>query len=200
METKQKIALDFTVFRVQNVYAIENDVDSRHIVVAMSDNGKPYQIPDAATIYLKISKPDGFVYINEKDTEHLFRNTDGTVSIILSEQTCSVPGKCEAELQVLENGEILTSQKFNIIIRTSVVSDDEIASHIESNVLQEINNHLETKATTTTEGHVKLTDSITSSSTSTAATPNSVKMVNDKIEKMRADIITHEQIDKLFLD
>lgn len=200
MESKQKIALDFTVFRIQNVYAVENDVDSRHIIVAMSDNGKPYQIPDAATIYLKISKPDGFVYINEKDTEHLFRNTDGTVSIILSEQTCSVPGKCEAELQVLENGEILTSQKFNIIIRTSVVSDDEIASHIESNVLQKINSHLDTKASTATEGHVKLTDSITSSSTTTAATPNSVRLINEKVENINKNVITHEQIDKLFLD
>ena len=142
METKQKIASDFTVFRVQNVYAIENDVDSRHIVVAMSDNGKPYQIPDSATIYLKISKPDGFVYINEKDTEHLFRNTDGTVSIILSEQTCSVPGKCEAELQVLENGEILTSQKFNIIIRTGMMRIELISMAFNGVSLQTIKLYL----------------------------------------------------------
>lgn len=200
MESKQKIILDFTVFRVQNVYCVENDIDSRHIIVSMSDNGKPYKIPDTAKIYLKISKPDGFVYIDEDDTEHLYRNENGTVTIVLSEETCTISGKCEAELQITKNGQVLTSQKFNIIIRSSVVSDDEIASHIESNVLQKINSHLDAKATTTTEGHVKLTDSITSSSTTTAATPNSVRLVNEKVENINKNVITHEQIDKLFLD
>lgn len=59
--------------------------------------------------------------------------------------------------------------------------------------------HISTKATISQEGHTKLTDSVSSTSIDTAATPNSVKIVNDKIEQEIDDVITHEQIDSLFL-
>lgn len=58
---------------------------------------------------------------------------------------------------------------------------------------------LDTDTTISQEGHTKLTDSVSSTSIDTAATPNSVKIVNDKIEQEIDDVITHEQIDSLFL-
>ena len=72
----QKITLDLTIDRVQNVHCSQDDDESRKILITLSDKGKPYTVPTNSVIHLKISKPDGtFVYIDEDDTSHLFRNT-----------------------------------------------------------------------------------------------------------------------------
>ena len=242
----QKITLDLTIDRVQNIHCSQDDDESRKILITLSDKGKPYTVPTNSVIHLKISKPDGtFVYIDEDDTSHLSRNTDGTIAIILSDQATCVPGICESEFQIIESNTIVTSRKFNIIVKKSVVDGKTIESAIESNVINKMIKHLidyanphkvtkaqvglenvpnvssgeklsiafgkikkaistlishiSTKATISQEGHTKLTDSVSSTSIDTAATPNSVKIVNDKIEQEIDDVITHEQIDSLFL-
>jgi len=49
-----------------------------------------------------------------------------------------------------------------------------------SEVAQALNEHLDDNASTSKKGHVQLTDSVSSTSTTTAATPNSVKQAYDK--------------------
>lgn len=139
----QKITLDLTISRVQNVHCSQDDDNSRNILITLSDNGKPYNIPSEVRIFLKISKPDNtYVYIDEDDADHLFRNDDGTISIILSEQATCVPGICEAELQFITPKETISTRKFNIIVKKSVINDEEIESVIESNIIQKMIRHL----------------------------------------------------------
>lgn len=139
----QKITLDLTISRVQNVHCSQDDDKSRSILITLSDNGKPYFLEDVIKIYLKINKPDNtFIYIDEDDSEHLHRNDDGTISIILSDQATAVPGICEAELQLLSLDEELTTRKFNIIVKKSVVSDSAVESLIETNVVKKFLQHL----------------------------------------------------------
>lgn len=139
----QKITLDLTISRVQNVHCSQDDADSRNILITLSDNGKSYNIPSEVRIFLKISKPDNtYVYIDEDDADHLFRNDDGTISIILSEQATCVPGICEAELQFITPKETISTRKFNIIVKKSVINDEEIESVIESNIIQKMIRHL----------------------------------------------------------
>lgn len=139
----QKITLDLTISRVQNVHCSQDDADSRNILITLSDNGKPYSIPSEVRILLKISKPDNtYVYIDEDDADHLFRNDDGTISIILSEQATCVPGICEAELQFITPKETISTRQFNIIVKKSVINDEEIESVIESNIIQKMIRHL----------------------------------------------------------
>lgn len=139
----QKITLDLTISRVQNVHCSQDDADSRNILITLSDNGKSYSIPSEVRILLKISKPDNtYVYIDEDDVDHLFRNDDGTISIILSEQATCVPGICEAELQFITPKETISTRKFNIIVKKSVINDEEIESAIESNIIQKMIRHL----------------------------------------------------------
>lgn len=139
----QKITLDLTISRVQNVHCSQDDADSRNILITLSDNGKSYNIPSEVRIFLKISKPDNtYVYIDEDDVDHLFRNDDGTISIILSEQATCVSGICEAELQFITPKETISTRKFNIIVKKSVINDEEIESVIESNIIQKMIRHL----------------------------------------------------------
>ena len=74
--------------------------------------------------------------------DHLFRNDDGTISIILSEQATCVPGICEAELQFITPKETISTRKFNIIVKKTVINDEEIESVIESNIIQKMIRHL----------------------------------------------------------
>ena len=61
----QKIVLDITISRVQNIYCSQDDDNSRNIIITLSDNGKPYDLSKNSKIFLKISKPDNtFVYID----------------------------------------------------------------------------------------------------------------------------------------
>ena len=53
-------------------------------------------------------------------------------------------------------------------------------------------------ASTTQKGIVQLTDSISSTSTTTAATPNSVKMVYEALQKLDETTVSDEDIDLLF--
>ena len=139
----QKITLDLTVSRVQNIHCSQDDDNSRNILITLSDKGKPYMLSSDESIFLKISKPDNtFIYIDEDDSEHLYRNEDGTISIILSEQATYVPGICEAELQIIDSDKIISTRKFNIIVKKSVVSDKEIESTIETNVIKKMIQHL----------------------------------------------------------
>ena len=48
------------------------------------------------------------------------------------------------------------------------------------NIVQELDAHKNDNASTSEKGHVQLTDSVSSTSTTTAATPNSVKQAYDK--------------------
>lgn len=202
MKFPQKITLDLTISRIQNVRCSQDDDESRKIVITLSNNGARYALTDDVSIYLKISKPDKtYVYIDENDSGHLYRNDDdGTVTIVLSKQSTMVPGIAEAEFQLInkKKKEIITSRKFNIIVERSVVDNDEIVSGIESNVVKDMiyhmadydNPHKMPDATFEVKGITQLTDSVASNSTTTAATPNSVKTVNDALteEKNRATV------------
>ena len=113
MSTKfeQRITLDFTVTRIQNIHCSQDDCNSRSILITLSDNGKPYKLPQSDILCIKISKPDRtFVYMDDDDT-HVSRNDDGTISLILPEQATCVPGKCDAEIKIIsENSTVTTAQ------------------------------------------------------------------------------------------
>lgn len=257
MSTKfeQRITLDFTVTRIQNIHCSQDDCNSRSILITLSDNGKPYKLPQSDILCIKISKPDHtFVYMDDDDT-HVSRNDDGTISLILPEQATCVPGKCDAEIKIISENSTVTTACFHIIVRKSVLEDNEIESVVESNIIEKMIRHLTDESNphktdhvqvglgnvpnvttndqtpTYTEspaldalssgetlsaafgkiakairtfiehitehasvfhyGHTKLEDSVTSTSTDTSATPNSVKAAYDKALDVSNDLNLH---------
>lgn len=257
MSTKfeQRITLDFTVARIQNIHCSQDDCNSRSILISLSDNGKPYKLPQSDILCIKISKPDHtFVYMDDDDT-HVSRNDDGTISLILPEQATCVPGKCDAEIKIISENSAVTTACFHIIVRKSVLEDNEIESVVESNIIEKMIRHLADESNphktdhvqvglgnvpnvttndqtpTYTEspaldalssgetlsaafgktakairtfiehitehasvfryGHTKLEDSVTSTSTDTSATPNSVKAAYDKALDVSNDLNLH---------
>lgn len=214
----QKITLDLTIDRVQNVHCSQDDDESRKILITLSDKGKPYTVPTNSVINLKISKPDGtFVYIDEDDTSHLSRNTDGTIAIILSDQATCVPGICESEFQILESNTIVTSRKFNIIVKKSVVDGKTIESAIESNVINKMIQHLVDYdnphkipvATQSSDGLLSKEDKTEYDDANQKKHIHENKTILDNISESSIEnwnnaasisVITNDYIDSLFLD
>lgn len=186
LQINQNITLDFLIPKIKNVRVVEGDRDSRIINITVTNNGTKYYLDKNTMIArYKIHKPDNkYIYNN------IEINDDGTITIQLTNQATIVDGICNAELQITDlSGNILSTMPFNIIVEKSVVSDDDIISQSESTVIEDLTNHLidydnphrMPDATTEIKGITKLTDSINSTSTTTAATPNSVKSVKDSL-------------------
>lgn len=187
LETRQNIILDFTVPKIKNVRCVEDDKNSRIINISITNNGELYPLSKSTMIArYKIHKPDHTYIYNEVPI-----NDDGTVTIELSEQAMAVTGITHSELQVSDSStkSIISTMPFNIIVEKSVVGNKDIESSNESDVINGMINHLVDynnphkipDATTETKGLTQLENSVSSTSVTNAATPNSVKTVNDSL-------------------
>lgn len=139
LETIQKITLDFTVPRIKNVRCVENDQNSRIINIVITNDGKEYPLNSSTmSAKCKIHKPDHTYIYNEAPI-----NSDGSVTINLTDQAMAIAGNARAELQISDStGKILSTMPFNIIVEKSVLSNKDIESKNESDVINGMINHL----------------------------------------------------------
>lgn len=105
-------------------------------------------------------------------TYEKIENPDGTITLIPSEGT------------IIEEGTPIIAANMNNIeqgIEAAHNAIDELgsAAYTESSAYAP-SSHISVSASTSAKGHVQLTDSVSSTSTTTAATPNSVKQAYDK--------------------
>lgn len=140
LETKQKISLDFIIPRIQNVRCVENDENSRIVEITVTENGKFHPISSTTMVArYKIRKPDNtYIYNTAKINE------DGTVTIDLTEQAMLSPGIACSELQISDSstGQILSTMPFRMIVEKSVVSNQDMESSNESDVISGMIHHL----------------------------------------------------------
>lgn len=210
LETIQNITLDLTVPRIKNVRCVQDDRNTRIINIVVTNDGKPYPITNEMIVSYKVFKADSNYVWNKKD---VIINDDGSVTIDLSDQAVAFVGIAKSSLKIQESEQKISTLPFNIIVEKAVVSDDAISSSIESDIIDDFESHLvdtnnphkiPNATTTGVKGLTELEDSVTSTSTTTAATPNSVKTVNDTLtneierakesEKTIADNLSEEVI------
>lgn len=135
--TTQNITLDLTVPKIKNVRCVEDDSQSRIIRILVTDNGDAWPLDkDSMTVNCKIHKPDHTFVYNKAAI-----NDDGTVTIILSDQAMAVPGILHSELQVC-NGTVISTMPFHIVVEKSVLSNKDIASANESDVINSMLTHM----------------------------------------------------------
>ncbi len=140
LHTIQTITLDFTVPQIKNIRCIENDLNSRTVKISVTDNGLPFPLnPDTMTACYKIHKPDHRFIYNEVPID-----PDGGVTIRLTDQAMAIPGIARCELQIFtkDKKNILSTMPFSIIVEKSVVTDKDIATSNESNVLLGMMQHM----------------------------------------------------------
>lgn len=142
-----RITLDLSVPRIVNVRCIQGDSNSRKLIIVLTNDGEFFPVDDSITVEYKLKKPDG-KFVDNNVTAII----DGVIYITLSEQAAACAGVVHAELRLSKNlpnessedttSQIISTMPFNIIVEPSVVSNEEIISECESDVINEMITHL----------------------------------------------------------
>lgn len=138
MRTIRKINLEVNNFDCPVIIdAKQADDNSRFINVQLTENHAPIQVPAGATVRLRTLKPDGTSALTTGT-----RNTDGTVTVELTEQVLAVEGTVKADISILQGNEILSSANFRIKVQ-AVPLGAEIVSSNEFTALTEMTERAE---------------------------------------------------------
>lgn len=145
LNDENHITLDLSIHRVVNVVCSQDDMNSRKLYIRLTNDGKEYPIQASDTsisIKYKLCKADNkFVYNNIDGITN-----DGEIFIDLTEQCTSYAGVAHTELQLMKNttsidsndGQVISSMPFNVIVRPSVINNDAIESTDEFGALTEL--------------------------------------------------------------
>lgn len=130
---RYKIVLDLTRQELSNVETlVQNDINSNEFEIDVFDNGEKYVIAEGSKAEIACKKSDGTVVVDE------VQYMDNMVMWTLSKQVLTASGYVEAELRVLEDGNILTaSQSFKFLVRPNMINDETIMSTSQYRALDE---------------------------------------------------------------
>lgn len=132
--TSKKIVLDLYQNKYVATNAAQYDIDSRELIVQITDEGKPYYV-DGKTVKVVIEykKSDGHNVINDCTVLE-----DGTVSVELTEQMLITGGRCEAELMLLniQTNQAIHTMTFIVNTKNSVITNENLESTNEFKTLE----------------------------------------------------------------
>ena len=132
----QKVTLDFNNPNIKTLRFHQYDKDARKIVITFTNLGQTVPI-DASTTEARIKwlKPDGYPVFNDA-----IINTDGTVTVICTEQMLIADGIGHAEIMLLEKSseKVLHSMPVKAVIQKSVYCHCKLTSTAEFDALVHI--------------------------------------------------------------
>ena len=203
--SQKEISLDLQHQGFTNtIYVQEGDVDSRELTISLFDDGEEYNISSSSKVYLSGERSDKAVVSREVDSF-----TNNIIKVIFRNEEICAKGISKYKIIIKDADDVLSSVYFKIKVYENVYDENGILATPQYSELQEAikkaNSFVSTEdkdvaggvpsldvnakvpiselyeATTSNKGITQLTDSVTSNSTTTAATPNSVKSVKDSL-------------------
>ena len=203
--SQKEISLDLQHQGFTNtIYVQEGDVDSRELTISLFDDGEEYIISSSSKVYLSGERSDKAVVSREVDSF-----TNNIIKVVFRNEEICAKGISKYKIIIKDADDILSSVYFKVKVYENVYDENGILATPQYSELQEAikkaNSFVSTEdkdvaggvpsldvnakvpiselyeATTTRKGITQLTDSVTSTSTTTAATPNSVKSLNDSL-------------------
>lgn len=112
MIVKHRLNLDLTKRGVaQRIDAVQNDCYSRQLELHLHTNGITFSPPEDCTVLVRYKKPDGTggAYDTLPDGACAWEIADGSVTVALAPQVCTVAGTVELAVSLMqENAEIST--------------------------------------------------------------------------------------------
>ena len=203
--SQKEISLDLQHQGFTNtIYVQEGDVDSRELTISLFDDGEKYNISSSSKVYLSGERSDKAVVSREVDSF-----TNNIIKVVFRNEEICAKGISKYKIIIKDADDVLSSVYFKIKVYENVYDENGILATPQYSELQEAikkaNSFVSTEdkdvaggvpsldvnakvpiselyeATTSNKGITQLTDSVTSTSTTTAATPNSVKSVKDSL-------------------
>ena len=203
--SQKEISLDLQHQGFTNtIYVQEGDVESRELTISLFDDGEEYNISSSSKVYLSGERSDKAVVSREVDSF-----TNNIIKVVFRNEEICAKGISKYKIIIKDAEDVLSSVYFKIKVYENVYDENGILATPQYSELQEAikkaNSFVSTEdkdvaggvpsldvnakvpiselyeATTSNKGITQLTDSVTSNSTTTAATPNSVKSVKDSL-------------------
>ena len=203
--SQKEISLDLQHQGFTNtIYVQEGDVDSRELTISLFDDGEEYNISSSSKVYLSGERSDKAVVSREVDSF-----TNNIIKVVFRNEEICAKGISKYKITIKDADDVLSSVYFKVKVYENVYDENGILATPQYSELQEAikkaNSFVSTEdkdvaggvpsldvnakvpiselyeATTSNKGITQLTDSVTSNSTTTAATPNSVKSVKDSL-------------------
>lgn len=110
MQYTQELTLDVArQYTYSYIQAKQGDDASRYVKITVTANGVTQAVPTTATATFRALKPDGKSIYNSATI-----NSDGTVTVELTEQTLAVPGRVMADVSITDSGTVLSVVSFCI--------------------------------------------------------------------------------------
>ena len=131
--TSQSIVLDLYHNRYVATEVAQYDINSRELIITITNKGQFYQIEDGVSVRIKYLKSDGKNVFND-----CVVLSDGTVKVEITDQMTIASGRCDAELMLVKasTGQVLHSMHFIVNVIKAVFSNDEIESTDEYRALE----------------------------------------------------------------
>lgn len=99
----------------------------------LMDNGQPFELPDGATVSVRMRKPDGFGVDNAA-----LEASGSTVLIAFTEQMCAAAGKGWINIEINDGTGVKYTQPVMVIISENAVTDKTIESSSEFSELDKL--------------------------------------------------------------
>lgn len=131
MKLHRRIKLDIDQEYYNLIPAQQGDT-ARVLNFQILNNGIPFSLENK-TVRARIKKPDGNVCYNDMEN---INASEGECDLKLTNQILIKPGMCKVQLEIMENGEILSTIIFAIFIRESIDIKDAAESTNEFTALE----------------------------------------------------------------
>lgn len=146
-QIQQEINIDFATPDVPpRVYAKQYDNNMRIIKANLYANGQPYTVQSGFDVNVRMAKPDG-TYVYNPALE-----ASGTYAlIVLTQQMLAVAGECQAEIEVTQGSNVLSTATLVICVAADPVPEHAIESTNEFKTIQELAAEVEAAAKVVTD-------------------------------------------------
>ena len=131
MKLPRRIKLDIDQEYYNLIPAQQGDT-ARVLNFQILNNNIPFSLENK-TVRARIKKPDGNVCYNDME---IINASEGKCDLKLTNQILIKPGMCKVQLEIMENGEILSTIIFAIFIRESIDIKDAAESTNEFTALE----------------------------------------------------------------
>ena len=131
MKLSRRIKLDIDQEYYNLIPAQQGDT-ARVLNFQILNNNIPFSLENK-TVRARIKKPDGNVCYNDME---IINASEGECDLKLTNQILIKPGMCKVQLEIMENGEILSTIIFAIFIRESIDIKDAAESTNEFTALE----------------------------------------------------------------
>lgn len=101
------------------IQAKQYDADSRFITAQLMNKGVNYSVESGNSVYINIRRADG-----EIDSFSGTRNSDGTVTVPISEWALEIAGKVYASISIVNGDSRLTTLSFQIDVQKAETDDE----------------------------------------------------------------------------